>query len=178
MSSTTSPIATLKATLAADRAALLAAVERVPADLRSTKPADGRWSVQDVVEHLSLVEGRAGMLVGALVAEAPALDGATDGPTAINRVAMANRDMKVSAPDPIQPTGRVSIDAAISALGTSRAALLAAMEQAEGRDLSKVSRPHPALGLLDGYQWIGAIGGHEMRHTLQIEEIRKALVGG
>lgn len=173
----TSPIATLRASLTADRAALLAAVERVPADLRATKPASDRWSVQDVLEHLSIVEGRASMLVGALVAEAPSLDGAIDGPTAINRGMLANREMKVNAPDPIQPTGGVTVAAALEALGRSRAFLLAALDQAEGKDLSKVSRPHPALGVLDGYQWIGAIGGHEMRHTLQIDEIRAALIG-
>lgn len=173
----TSPIATLKATLAADRAALMAAVERVPADLRTKKPADGRWSVQDVLEHLSLVEGRASKLIGAVVAEAPTLDDAGAGPTAVNRGMLANREMKINAPDPIQPTGALTVDAALAALEQSRAVLLAAMDLAEGKDLSKVSRPHPALGPLDGYQWIGAVAGHEMRHTLQIDEIRAALVG-
>lgn len=177
MSTPASPIATLRATLAADRAALLAAVDRVPEELRATKPAAGRWSVQDVLEHLSIVEGRAVMLLGALVADAPAAEGAAGDPTAINRGMMANREMKISAPDPIQPTGGTSVASALAALERSRTGLLAAMAHAEGKDLSKVSRPHPALGPLDGYQWIGAIGGHEMRHTLQIDEIRAALVG-
>ena len=177
MSSTTSPIATLKATLAADRAALLAAVDRVPGDLRSTKPAEGRWSVQEVLEHLTLVEGRALMLLGALVADAPSLEGASADPTAVNRALLGNREMKIAAPEPIQPTGGVTVAAALESLERTRAALLAAMDQAEGKDLAKVSRQHPALGPLDGYQWIGSLAGHEMRHTLQIEEIRKALVG-
>lgn len=173
----TSPITTLKATLAADRAALLAAVERVPADLRSTRPAEGRWSVQDVLEHLALVEGRALMLLGALVADAPPLEGAAGDPTAVNRALLSNRAMKITAPEPIQPTGALTAGAALESLERTRAALLAAMDQAEGKDLSRVSRPHPALGPLDGYQWIGSLAGHEMRHTLQIDEIRAALVG-
>lgn len=176
MSSPTSPIATLKATLAADRAALLAAVDRVPADLRSTRPADGRWSVQEVLEHLTLVEGRILMLLGAFVADAPPIEGPGGDATAVDRTLLGNREMKINAPDPIRPTGGVTAAAALELLERTRASLLAAMDQAEGKDLSKVSRQHPALGPLDGYQWIGSLAGHEMRHTLQIEEIRKALV--
>ena len=76
----------------------------------------------------------------------------------------------------VSGTGGVTAAAALELLERTRASLLAAMDQAEGKDLSNVSRQHPALGPLDGYQWIGSLAGHEMRHTLQIEEIRKALV--
>lgn len=34
-----------------------------------------------------------------------------------------------------------------------------------------------ALGPLDGYQWIAIIGGHEMRHSLQVDEIAAGLMG-
>jgi len=30
----------------------------------------------------------------------------------------------------------------------------------------------PAIGTLDGYQWILLISGHERRHTLQILEVK------
>jgi DinB superfamily len=38
------------------RAKLRGVVDAVPAQLRGRRPADDRWSVNDVLEHLSLVE--------------------------------------------------------------------------------------------------------------------------
>ena len=46
---TPSSIATLRTALNADRRALRAAVERVPASLRTVKPAPDRWSVAEVL---------------------------------------------------------------------------------------------------------------------------------
>lgn len=171
-----SPIAALRESLTADRSTLHAAVDRVPTALRARRPAPDRWSVQDVLEHLAIIEGRAATLVRALIDSAPAADpsSAAD-PTAVDRTRLANRDAKVMAPDPIQPTGTMSADAALASLERSRADLLAALQAADGKDLSKVTRQHPALGTLDGYQWILAIGAHEMRHALQIDEIGQAL---
>ena len=47
---------------------------------------------------------------------------------------------------------------------------LARLLAADGRDFTAVSREHPTLGTLDGYQWVASIGGHEARHTAQIRE--------
>jgi len=165
-----SPLRTLSAALAADRATLLAAVERVPVSLRSRKPAPDCWSVADVLEHLAIVESRALVLARGLVESAPPLDVGCE-PTPINRAVLQNRSTRIQAPGPILPTGTLSADDAITALERSRAELMDVIAAAEGRDLRQVSRPHPVLGKLDGYQWLGAIGGHEERHALQILEI-------
>ena len=45
----------------------------------------------------------------------------------------------------------------------------------DGRDLAAWQRPDPALGLLDGYQWVASLGGHARRHAAQIDEIADAL---
>ena len=171
-----SAIAALRSALNADRRTLRAAVDRVPESLRTVKPAPDRWSVADVLEHLSIVERGALMRVRALIQEAPAVD-APAPLTAIDRDFLKNRTQRIMAPDRIQPTGTISVDAALAALERSREELLAVLTEAEGRDLSKVTQPHPALGPLDGYQWIAIIGGHEMRHSLQIDEIAAGLMG-
>ena len=171
-----SSIATLRTALNADRRALRAAVDRVPESLRTVKPAPDRWSVADVLEHLSIVERGALMRVRALIQEAPLVD-TPAALTPIDRDFIKNRTRRLVAPDRIQPTGTVSVDAALAALEASRDELLAVLNEAEGRDLSKVTQTHPALGPLDGYQWIAIIGGHELRHSLQIEEIGAGLIG-
>ena len=176
--STPSPIANIKATLATDRAALRSAMERVPAAMRQQKPAPDRWSVAEVLEHLGLVEGRVVMFLGPLIQGAPVLDApAHASATPIDRSFLRDRSNKIQAPPPIQPTGSLSAEAAWTTLQDTRVKLLAMLETAESerRDLAQVTRPHPVLGPLDGYQWMATVGGHEERHTLQILEIAEAL---
>ena len=170
-----SPIAAVRDSLNADRATLRAAVDRVPPTLRTQKPAADRWSVAEVLEHLSIVEGRVVMMLGAMIPSAPAIAEAVGGATSIDRAAMRNRSNRISAPDPIQPTGTLSADEAWAALEQSRTGLLLLLGTAEGRDLTQISRQHPVLGPLDGYQWLASVGGHEERHALQIVEIANEL---
>ncbi|MBS1818782.1 MAG: DinB family protein [Acidobacteria bacterium] len=171
-----SPLAAVRETLAADRALLLSAVDRVPVALRTRKPGPDRWSVQDVLEHLSIVERGALMRIAGLVEAAPRAEAPVSGtPTPFDRGRLANRAQKITAPDRIVPTGALSVDASLQSLTESRTRLLALLDAAEGKDLTKVSVEHPALGPLDGYQWISAVSAHEMRHALQIDEIAAAL---
>lgn len=173
-------LATLRAALAADRARLRAAVDTIPVDARQTRPSPERWSVAEVLEHISLVEGRVAMLLGALVPDAPRLEaGVTGTATVLDRTGLRNRSTRINAPAAIQPTGSLSASEAWAALEKTRQQLLVVIDriEAEHVDLSKVSRAHPVLGPLDGYQWIEATGGHEERHTVQIVEIGAALAG-
>ena len=176
--STPSTIATAKLTLAADRYALRAAVDRVPAAMREHRVAPDRWSVAEVIEHLGIVEARVVMFLSPLIQTAPTLDGPEDvGGTPIVRARLRDRTTRIEAPAPIQPSGTMSAETAWATLEDTRVKLLAMLDAAESerRNLAHVTRPHPVLGLLDGYQWIAAVGGHEERHTLQILEIADAL---
>jgi hypothetical protein len=58
-------------------------------------------------------------------------------------------------------------------LERSRLELEVTIAAAADRDLTKVTRTHPALGQIDGFQSISAIGGHEERHAAQIREIAR-----
>ena len=179
-----SPIRTLVAELEADRERLRAAVERVPHALREQRPAPDRWSVAEVLEHLSIVEVRIAGIVVDLAAKAPPLTdrgggaASPSGPVALDRTSLRDRRQRFEAPELIRPTGGPDAATAWEALERSRATLLAAAASAEGRDLAAVGRRHPAIGSLNGYQWIASVGGHEERHTLQIEEIGAALAEG
>lgn len=150
----------------------------MPADARARRPAPDRWSVAEVLEHLGLVEGRVVGLLGQLLQAAPMADESTRASvTPLDRTTLRDRSRRVDAPAPIQPTGTVGADEAWTTLERTRAQLLALLDTAEAdtRDLAQISRQHPALGTLDGYQWVASVGGHEERHTLQIVEIGEAL---
>lgn len=169
---TDTPLDSLLATLAADRATLRAAVDAVPPQFRDERPATDGWSVAQVLEHLAIVEERAVTIVADLAAQAPATDASRAlPPSAFDRSALRDRTQRIEAPAPIQPTGTVDADAAWERLTRSRSALASALAAAADRDLGAVTRVHPRLGTLTGWQWVAALGGHEERHAAQIREI-------
>ena len=172
-----SPLDGLIADLKSDRDRLRSAVERIPVSERDWRPNAECWSVAGVLEHLAIVERRAVQIVTDLAAAAPpiAAGAGTSEPMVFDRTLLRDRTQRVMAPEMIQPTGRVSAEDAWASLEESRVGLIEAIRGAEGRDLAAVSRPHPRLGPLNGYQWIAAIGGHEERHTAQIDEIASQL---
>ena len=172
---TDSPLAAVRDSLRADRATLRAAVDRVPPERRRERAAPGRWSVAEVLEHLAIVEQRVLAMLPPLLAAAPPRAADAAPPAPFPRDVLRDRTRLITAPDPIQPRGALDADAAWDALERSRAALLALLDTVEGRDLTAISRQHPVLGTLDGYQWLASLGGHEERHAMQIHEIADTL---
>jgi hypothetical protein len=169
------PVQVLRREIAGDREALRRAVELVPPARRRERPAEGRWSVAEILEHLAIVEERTVAIIEKLVTDAPARsDESLAAPTPLDRGALRDRSRPRSAPEVIHPTGTLSAEEAWARLERSRRALDAVLAAIGNRDLTKVSRVHPALGQIDGYQSIAAIGGHEERHAGQIRDIARA----
>jgi len=168
----------IAAQLRDDRAVLRAAVDLVPVDRRSERPAADRWSVAEVLEHVAMVEARTAAAFGAMAATAPMRpDAATAGPTLFDRGRLLDRSTKAPAPDFILPKGEMDFVAAWAALERAWCDVDALLTSAKGRDLSVIGRAHPFLGQLDGYQWLNSIGGHEVRHAAQIREIADVFLG-
>jgi hypothetical protein len=172
-----SPLGTVVESLTTDRDRLRAAVEAVPPPLRARRPSQDRWSVAEVLEHLSIVEGRVLMMLTPMIAAAPVAEGPRSGATAFDRAPLLDRGNRITAPEQIQPTGKVTAEDAWTSLERTRRDLLRLLGTAEDRDLTRIGRVHPVLGQLDGYQWITAVGGHEHRHAKQILEIGGELQG-
>jgi hypothetical protein len=166
----------LIAVLDTTRAELRRVVAAVPPTRMMVRPAAGRWSVGEILEHLAIVEGRiAGMLAAQLAGArekglgreretspvAPMLD--------MERI--VDRTRPRVAGDASQPRGGIDAAASLAALDASRGSLRTAVIQSSGLALADVTMPHPALGPLNLYQWVLFVGGHEARHTAQIREI-------
>lgn len=159
-----------------DHAALRAAVDAVPEAQRTMKPAPERWSVVEILEHIAIVNSRVAAMIVTLAPSAPLLAAsAMASPTDIDREAFRDRTNKLTAPDTILPQGRFDAVGAWKLLERSWDDVDAALVAASGKDLTKISRPHPVLGPLDGYQWLWAVGAHEERHTAQIVELSETL---
>jgi len=153
-------------------AGLRAAFEAVPAERRAARPAPERWSAAEVVHHVTIVERGITQRIGALVEEAKKLDAEQDDSSVLGKIDTAtarNRARKIVSSERVQPketeVARVWAD-----YEAARASLRQVLAGADGVALGAVSAPHPALGTLNGYEWIAFVGSHTARHAEQIRE--------
>ena len=167
--------------LDATRATLHTTVDAIPASIRETRPAPDRWSVAEVLEHLARVEEQLARLLSAKLAEAKA--NGLLGPEVetspvvgtLDEARVLDRGQRITANDRVLPRGELDCAAARASLEGSRAGVRELVAAYDGLALSAFTLPHPALGVLDGYQWLAFIGTHEVRHANQIREIGEAL---
>ena len=145
---------------------------------RAAGPVGDAWSVAQIVEHLTLVEGGAGRMLSNLFKEARAMgEQETDTTSmlhALDQYGVETPDVKIQAPDRIHPREGLSVEDGLSRLGAIREKLVSVIETASGLPLTKVSAPHPLFGPFNAYQWILLIAQHERRHTRQIEAVAAA----
>jgi hypothetical protein len=161
------------------RARLLAAVEGLSEEQQGYRPASERWSVAELVEHLSIVEGNVARLLDKLLGkaeEAGAGVAAADDfdPVSIEEFVERTRAVKLEAPERIRPTG-LPLSDSLAHLSESRAALHNLRPRIERADGRALRFPHPAWGPLDLYQWLLFIGAHEDRHLAQIEALKETM---
>jgi uncharacterized damage-inducible protein DinB len=161
-----------------ERAALLAAVERVAAADRERRPSPDGWSVAEILEHLASVEQSVAKLIATRGREPVPEHGEPAVPLDEARVArLRGRARRIEVPDRLRPTGTMNATAAVQALSASRAALLDAVRQADPAALAQRTYVHAVVGRLVLRDWIAFVAHHEARHAEQIHEIAAALGG-
>ncbi|HEX8283699.1 MAG TPA: DinB family protein [Pyrinomonadaceae bacterium] len=167
----------------ATRGRLLRAVEGLSDEEQRFRPAPDRWSAAQLCEHLSIVEGNVAGLVGKLLGkaeesgEARAAD-APFAPVSIEEFVAITRDVKIKAPERLNPSDSPPLAEALAALAASRAALHSLRPRIERADGHALRFPHPAWGPLNLYQWLLFVGAHESRHLAQIEALKEATGAG
>ena len=97
---------------------------------------------------------------------------ATVGKTDILRRALPNRSTRVIAPEEIQPK-HTNARAGDHALQEQRARTLAFAQETEA-PLKAYTVANPFFGPLNGHQWLLYIPLHNLRHNLQIAEVKTA----
>ena len=156
------------------RRRIVTRVETLDERQRSFRSAEGAWSVAEIVEHLSIIEGNMVRLVSKLLGkiESAATDTSTSPrpmqPFSLDDYAAQVSTVKLEAPEAIRPTGAPLADS-LARLSETRAALNDLRPRVETCDGTRAHYPHPFFGQLDLYQWLAFIGMHEQRHLGQIE---------
>jgi hypothetical protein len=159
---------------------LRAAVDAIPPELRATRPTADRWSVAEIVEHLTLAERRFCARLRSAIADAQAagLGAAADTRVPLpERVTglLADRAVRRSAPDFLHPQGGMSDEDAWAALEQARGEFREMLAAVDGLALDSVTLDHPVLGTLTGYQWVEIVAGHQLRHAQQVREVAASL---
>lgn len=136
------------------------------------KPAPGRWSVAEILEHLAVAESRLLPRIEEILRGSPdpTKRSAWEGRDEALVQNVASRAPRVQAPDPIQPAGRWRHQELLQQLEAvrQRTSEFAATTNA---GLRCYFLSHPVLGELDCYQWLLIAGAHFERHRAQVEEV-------
>jgi DinB superfamily len=164
------------------RASLLQSVEGLSDEQQTFRPAPERWSVAEIVEHLSMVEGGVVRVVGSLLKKGeagghPRGDAAPFAPVSIADAVEQTRDVKLEAPETARPAGAPFSDS-LDRLRDSRAALLSFRPRVKRLDGTLLRFPHPIWGPINLYQWLLFVGAHEQRHLAQIEALKETMNAG
>lgn len=166
------------AELEGSKKAFLDATKGLSAAQWNFKAAPERWSVAECSEHIALSEGFIFGLVSERIMKAPANPEKRDAAKGKDEMIvkmLQDRSHKATAPEPIDPAkhGAMAPEESVKLFLDNRAHTIEYMKttQEDLRD-HLFDHPVPAIGTLDGYQWILLISGHTRRHTLQILEVK------
>lgn len=137
-----------------------------------TRPAEGRWSVLECLEHVATVERR----FLSRLESAGQLESSIDPQREAGVLAMVtDRSQRRQAPEPVQPAGRfASLADALADFDSTRAAVIR-FAQAHHAELRTLGAEHALFGRVTGYELMLIIAGHPCRHAAQIREARVAL---
>jgi hypothetical protein len=166
----------LRARLAADLEALIAAVASLDQGQVDWKPAPGRWSVGEVLHHLVLSNRSFARAVAKLADQgrregrAAAADSRRSWPR-LRSFADVAASGPVKNPDRVTPTHGLLVEQLRHDLVEAHRAVEAQIPALAGLDLAALRLPHPLGFELNLYQWTDITGAHERRHLAQIEAI-------
>lgn len=157
------------------REGFLATIANVNDAEASALPDGEKWTVRQLVEHVAIVEQNITRLCARLVGAAKTGGKLADGNIGVSNETMekwaASADAKLEAPDRVQPSGDVSIADSIEQLTANIDALAALRPDFETYDMTELKFPHPYFGELTATEWLVLIGGHERRHTIQLQKL-------
>lgn len=153
------------------RTALLAEAEGISDENINKQPADDRWSIKQILEHLYLMEGAIAKSIQKQLNEGEKTD-VSDKPIELT----ANRDKKVEAPDFARPSNEfATLEELMQKLEATHKLLADIAINTDHQALAEHGYPHPVFGTLSLEQWIPFVAYHEMRHTEQLKEVKQTL---
>ena len=151
----------------------------VPPDKRDARPEGEKWSVAEIVEHVSMVNEGVVRICAKLLSKAEADGRLSTGSFSMSpefiRNATRSVDVKLEAPEFVHPSAGASVEESFGKLDVTQAALSDLREKFDKFDGCEPKFPHPYFGNLSAQEWLTLSGGHELRHLRQIERVIEKL---
>lgn len=138
---------------------------------------NGKWTLGAIVEHLSKAEGGMMQICHKLLSKAEAEGKTSDGSMKLSQAFVDGitkaeaENQKFEAPERVHPEGGKPITHSLAVMEQNRTKLKEMQPMFENFDGTLHTFPHPAFGAMTANDWLALIGGHEARHTAQIERI-------
>src|SRR5215470_7544030 len=139
------------------------------------RPTDDRWTIAEIVEHVSIVNDGFLRITHKLLKEAesaprPPKTDLNLGHTSLDEKGQQREPLQ--APERVHPKGGVSIEDSLAKMRVALAGFADIQPRLEAVDLSEQVFRHPFLGPINAYQWVVLLGEHEDRHRGQIEKVK------
>ena len=152
---------------------LISTISPLEPSLYAQRPAEGEWSVAEIVHHLCLVEDRVIKELEAAIAREPRRVGFFRRliPTSI----VSLRLIRVKAPKAMNPLDAPARDLAIENFDRTRNSLKTLCATHGNERFRNLVFKHPFLGEIDGVATVSFVGYHELRHYKQIREVLRKL---
>ncbi|MBP6002043.1 MAG: DinB family protein [Pyrinomonadaceae bacterium] len=161
------------------RTRFLAAVASVSPDEASALPEGEKWTIEQIVEHVALVNGSMSKICSRLLSKAQAEGKTSGGLVAVSDDFMTKSSaivgVKVEAPEFVRPEGGKPIGDSLAEIEAVTAKFNEIRELFETFDGNTHKFPHPFFGDMSAIEWLVLVGGHEMRHAVQIEKLAAKL---
>ena len=157
------------------RQRLLETLSGVGEDEASKAIEGERWTVAEIVEHLSMVEESISKVCAKLLRKAQGEGKKSDGRVTVSdgyiQKSKEIAAMRLEAPEFVHPKGSVTLVQSFDRMrqtGERLQEIKPLFMEFDGTDLKF---PHPFFGDISAHEWLVLIGGHERRHTAQIRRI-------
>ena len=141
----------------------------------SALPEGEKWTVAQIVEHISMVDEGSMRICARLLKKAQEAGQLSDGQVVISdgflQKGVEIATMKVTAPDIVQPTSGKTIADSLAKLDENAKQLEELRTMFDSVDGTAMKFPHPFFGEISAQEWLALKGGHEMRHIKQIQNV-------
>jgi len=136
------------------------------------RAAEGRWTIAEIAEHITVVETALfGIVTAPTAAKAYKCDDVPRIPDTALILAITNRGQKFTAPEVVRPNGRWKTkEDLIASFEKARAATIDYIKNNKA-DLRATFVQIP-MGMVDSLQGILFISGHGERHLAQLKEVK------
>jgi hypothetical protein len=151
------------------RRQLLDLLDQITPEQASAVTDEGSWTIEQIVEHIAVVNTGAANICQKLVQGARDAAVPSSGRLAVSETfgqkTAEVRDVRLEAPERVHPTGSMSIADARAKLTENEEIFGALKNDMAAFELKDHTFPHPYFGQLTAAEWLMIAGGHERTCT-------------